>query len=202
MMFLVSRARLQWEDRSRNARVFRLDGRAEPVRIGRNPRSDVCLDDISVSRHHVLLSPVGDTWFAENVSAHGTIVETDRAPAPLLGRHALSHGDRLRVGKLVVTYKDEDEPVLTATAPIAAHGPEPALTSKEREVLVALCRPVAERSGPPPSNEELASGLHLSVDGVRSHLRSIYAKFDLLEGTATQRRAALIQLAIDEGYVR
>jgi DNA-binding CsgD family transcriptional regulator len=191
----VSRARVTWVDRQRQVRELRLGGRAAPVQIGRSPRCDVCLDDASVSRHHVLLSPVGATWYAENVSAHGTLVDT----APLLGRHALRHGDRLRMGNVVVTYKDEDEEALTVTAPLTVHVP---LTAKEREVLVALCRPVLERTGPPPSNEELARSLVLSVDGVRSHLRSIYAKLALVEGTATQRRAALVALAIEQGYVR
>src|SRR5262249_61858882 len=102
-MYEVSRARVQWIDRYRRVREFRLEG-AGPVRIGRNPRCEVCLDDISVSRHHVLISLIGDTWFAENVSTHGTIVESDHPPTRLNGRHALSSGDRLRLGRSVVTF--------------------------------------------------------------------------------------------------
>jgi DNA-binding CsgD family transcriptional regulator len=187
-------------DQDRRLREFRLAG-AEPVRIGRNPGCEVCLDDISVSRHHVLISLIGDTWFAENVSAHGTVVETDHRPIRLTGRYALSSGDRLRLGRTVVTFRDEDEAPVHVTVPLRERSLATALTLKEREVLIALCTPVARRTGPPLSNDELAAGLNLSIDGVRSHLRSIYSKLGLTEGTAAQRRTALVQLAIDEGYV-
>ena len=191
---------MQWLDRYRRVREYRLSG-SGPVRVGRNPSCEVCLDDLSVSRNHVLISLIGDTWFAENVSAHGTVVETDHQPLKLQGRYALSSGVRLRLGRSVITFKDEDEAPVHVTVPLDQRKLAAALTFKEREVLAALCRPVAERTGPPLSNDELAAGLNLSVDGVRSHLRSIYSKLELTAGTAAQRRAALVQLAIDEGYV-
>ena len=190
----MSRARLQWIDRERRLREFRLVA-GEPVRVGRHPSCDVVLEEASVSRHHLLLSLIGDTWFAENLSSHGTVVEAER----LSGRRALSSGDRLRLGGAVVRFKEEDEVPVNITVPLGAR--RAALTAKEREVLVALARPVAARRGPPLSNEEIAAELVLSLDGVRSHLRSIYAKFDLTDGTPAQRRAALVQRALDEGYV-
>src|SRR4051794_20398589 len=126
----MSRARLQWIDAERRLREFRLAG-GEPVRGGRHPSCDVVLEEPSGSRHHVLLSPIGDTWFAENLSAHGTTVDSAR----LAGRRVLTNGDRLRLGRLVVTFKDEDERSASVTVPVDARRIE--LTAKEREVLVA-----------------------------------------------------------------
>jgi DNA-binding CsgD family transcriptional regulator len=197
-MNVMTRARLWWIDSQRTVREHRLDATTGPIRVGRHPACEVCIDDSSVSRHHLLLTPVGETWFVEDV-ADGTTEFERRERAALLSRRSLLDGDRLYVGRLTLVYKDEDELELGDTE--HAELSRVALTRGERSVLDQLCKPVIERTGPPASNKEIAAALFLSIDGVRSHLKSMYGKFGIAEGTAAQRRAALVRNAIDGRYV-
>ena len=75
------------------------------------------------------------------------------------------------------------------------------LREREQDVLNELCKPVLESAGPPASNVEIADALFLSLDGVRSNLKSLYRKFGIRSGTPDQRRAQLVQRAIDEVYI-
>jgi DNA-binding CsgD family transcriptional regulator len=161
---------------------------------------EICLaEDPSISRHHLLLTSVGTTWYVENVGKSGTTLDGQE---PLLGRRALTSGDRLFVGRFMLTFLDEDQPMIadeTTTTPIGP-GSRIAVTYKEHEVLALLCDPVIAGTGPPLTNQQIADTLFIGLDGVRSHLKALYRKFSVPLGTGSWRRAELVRRAIDEGY--
>jgi hypothetical protein len=75
----------------------------------------------------------------------------------------------------------------------------------QRSVLVELCRPVLEsrnRDAQPPTNDQIAASLIISVDTVRSHLKALYGAFEVPASAAPgQKRAILVAKAIEGGYV-
>ena len=75
---------------------------ADRLTLGRDERSDVLLDDVSVSRHHALLLRVGDDLCIRDLgSVNGTYVNGAR-----VSDAALADGDVLRVGafRMLVAY--------------------------------------------------------------------------------------------------
>jgi DNA-binding NarL/FixJ family response regulator len=77
------------------------------------------------------------------------------------------------------------------------------LSDAERRVLVALCRPLAVRGSVavPASNREIADELHLSVDGVKTHIRALFEKLDIENLPQYQKRTELARRALDTGLV-
>jgi ATP/maltotriose-dependent transcriptional regulator MalT len=77
------------------------------------------------------------------------------------------------------------------------------LTDGERRVLVALCRPLAARRGAaiPASNREIAAELHLSTDGVKTHVRALFAKLGIEDLPQYRKRTELARRALDLGLV-
>jgi hypothetical protein len=77
------------------------------------------------------------------------------------------------------------------------------LTETQLGILAALCRPLAggNHLAAPATNQEIAAELFLSGDAVKGHLRTLYRKFGIDDVPQNQKRARLIELAIDGGYV-
>ena len=87
----------------------------------------------------------------------------------------------------------------TALAKDAALDAE--LSKQQRRVLAELCRPLRDQ-GPyasPATNQEIAAAIHLSEVAVKSHLRTLFAKFGLAELPQNRKRAALAEAAIRSG---
>ncbi len=72
------------------------------------------------------------------------------------------------------------------------------LTQREREVVDALSRPLREegRGARPASNRQIAAEVFLSLDAVKGHLRTIYAKLGLDTLRQNEKRAALAALGL------
>jgi DNA-binding CsgD family transcriptional regulator len=70
------------------------------------------------------------------------------------------------------------------------------LTDTQLAILAALCRPIAA------TDKEIADELSLGVDEVEVHLRTLYRKFGIDGLPESQKRARLVELAIDGGYAR
>jgi len=71
---------------------FRLE--AEHTKIGRHPDSEIFLDDITVSRSHVVIDRTPDGYVLRDVgSLNGTYVNKERAD-----KATLHHGDEVQVG--------------------------------------------------------------------------------------------------------
>lgn len=77
------------------------------------------------------------------------------------------------------------------------------LTQTQLGILRALCRPIAagDRFATPATNQEIAEEVYLSVDAVKSHLRTLYRKFGIEDLPQNQKRARLVELALGAGLV-
>lgn len=77
------------------------------------------------------------------------------------------------------------------------------LTDTQLGILAALCRPLAggNHFATPATNQEIAEEVFLSVDAVKGHLRTLYRKFGIEDLPHNQKRARLVELAIEGGYV-
>ena len=66
------------------------------------------------------------------------------------------------------------------------------LSTTQRRVLVALCRPTGpDGFASPATDQQIADELFLSVGEVRTHLRVLYAKLGIEQAARTSRGSAL-----------
>ena len=81
--------------------------------------------------------------------------------------------------------------------------PRVRLTDTQRQIIVALCRSHADgsRYATPATNQEIAAEVYLSVDAVKAHLRALYRKFGVEPLPHNQKRARLVELVIEGGYL-
>jgi predicted component of type VI protein secretion system len=176
-------------------------GDRERVVIGRVAGNDVVLDwDRQVSRSHAQLERLGNDWALvdDGLSRNGSHVNDER----ILGRRRLSDGDVVRVGRTTIVFR---APAAGFESTLDAHSMPPVrLTDGERRILVALCAPFAAegRAAPTPAtNAEIAEALNLSVDGVKTHVRSLFSKLGVGELPQYQKRTELARRALDRGLV-
>ena len=170
--------------------------------LGRSPSADVRLeDDPQVSRVHARLERVAGTWTVVDggLSRNGTFVNGRRVE----GRQALHDRDELRLGTTVLRLRlpDDEEPSTQVAAPLLSAD---RLTPAQRAVLAALCRPYAS-DGPvaaPASNAQIAAELFLSVETVKTHLRSVCLRLGIEHLPATQKRLRLVDTALRHGLVQ
>ena len=77
---------------------FRLE--ADHTNVGRHPDSEIFLDDITVSRRHVVLDREPDGYILRDVgSLNGTYVNRERADEA-----RLRHGDEVQVGRYRLSF--------------------------------------------------------------------------------------------------
>jgi pSer/pThr/pTyr-binding forkhead associated (FHA) protein len=70
------------------------------VKAGRHPESDIFLDDITVSRRHVEITPTGGGYAVRDVgSLNGTYVNRER-----IDEVPLAPGDEVQIGKFKLVY--------------------------------------------------------------------------------------------------
>jgi pSer/pThr/pTyr-binding forkhead associated (FHA) protein len=70
------------------------------VKAGRHPESDIFLDDITVSRRHVEISPADGGYSVRDVgSLNGTYVNRER-----IDEVPLAPGDEVQIGKFKLVY--------------------------------------------------------------------------------------------------
>ena len=164
--------------------------------LGRATTNDVVvLLDPSVSRLHAVIERYPTGFCVRDLgSANGTFVNGE----PVRGETRLRTGDELRLGNSRLTFfvVGDDNSEVTAVA----EGP-PVLTRRERDLLLALCRPLLEGEAfaPPAGIRQMASELFVSEAAVKFHLANLYDKFGLseqAEGGAPSRRVTLASEAI------
>lgn len=174
----------------------------ESVTVGRASSNDLVLDDDPlVSRTHVVLERLGGSWSAEDngLSRNGTFLNGRR----LTGRSPLRDRDQLGVGRTLLTFccpgQLRDDATL-AGEPLMAMAK---VTHAQRAVLVALCRPDADRHpyATPATNQDIADALVLSVDAVKSHLRALFHVFGIDHLPQNQKRVRLAEMAVQLGVV-
>jgi pSer/pThr/pTyr-binding forkhead associated (FHA) protein len=70
------------------------------VKAGRHPESDIFLDDITVSRRHVEITPTDEGYTVRDVgSLNGTYVNRER-----IDEVRLAPGDEVQIGKFKLVY--------------------------------------------------------------------------------------------------
>jgi predicted component of type VI protein secretion system len=190
---------LVYRDEHAYQRTFPLDDAVERVRIGRGTGADLRLAwDREVSRIHAELERLGGGWALsdDGLSANGTFINGER----LRGRRRLAGGDRIRIGKTELTFRAMSDDGSDTYVPALARPPVE-LSRTQRKVLVALSRPYAGGAphAVPATNQQIAAELHLSVDAVKTHLRVLYIKFEIAGLPQNQKRARLVELAIERG---
>jgi hypothetical protein len=98
-----------WQDDVEQTQTF-----SEPFTIGRDPDCDVTVENTSVSRTHVKVSPVGGQWHVEDLdSGNGTFLDTLRVHEAVLPMNStLQLGDtiklRLKVPEAAENITDEE----------------------------------------------------------------------------------------------
>ena len=175
----------------------------EPAKltVGRRAEADVALSwDPEVSRLHALLEHVGDDWVVvdDGLSRNGSFLDGTK----VIGRRRLSDASRLVFGETVVIFRDPADSHSQTTASLPLSAATIPVTPMQRKVLVELCRPVNESAfATPATNKEIAEAVHLSVDAVKAHLRSLFERFGLEELPQNQKRGRLAATALVAGLV-
>jgi pSer/pThr/pTyr-binding forkhead associated (FHA) protein len=174
----------------------------EKVTLGRRTSADVPLPwDEEVSRLHAELVRTGDDWTVsdDGLSLNGSFVNGE----PVGGRRRLRDGDAVRVGATVLVFRDPRDQESQATAPSADLRKVVSLTAAQKRVLVALCRPFKESAVfvTPPTNDQIAQELFLSVDAVKKHLRTLFEKFGVEHLPQNEKRARLVERAFAGGFI-
>src|SRR5688500_9782245 len=192
---------LVYRDGEDAQRIVSLDGR-ERVSLGRRAENDVAFEwDSAVSRVHAIIERVGGEWTVvdDGLSQNGTWIGTER----LGGRRRLHDGDVVRLGSTMVAYCDPAAATATATRADADVNAAVELTATQRKGLVALARPFADGHGlaSPATNQDIANELYLSVDAVKTHLRTLFRKFGIGDVPQNQKRLQLVERAMLAGVV-
>ena len=168
----------------------------EELTIGRIETNDVSLpSDKLVSRLHAALKRYGGSWCLRDLgSANGTFVNGRR----LTGEWTLEPGDEITIGKTSLVFKTPARPGEDMTAQGTTR---PQLTARERDVLVALCRPALSGDvfTEPASVRVVAEQLFITEAAVKQHLLHLYDKLGIED--AEQRRTRLANEAFRRGVV-
>jgi pSer/pThr/pTyr-binding forkhead associated (FHA) protein len=171
------------------------------VTVGADPSNNVCIDgDDAVSRLHAVVENYGSGWALRDLgSRNGTYLHGER----VLTERTLRAGDELRIGNTRLIFRDHAGSDRDARrTQVLAVDPPPELTRRERDVLVALCRPLAS-SDPftqPASIKAIAKELVVTEAAVKQHLLHLYDKFDLND-QSENRRVRLANEAIRRGLL-
>jgi hypothetical protein len=185
----------------RGQRIVDLDAHGHRLSFGRGLSNDVSLPhDTEVSRLHAELECIGGEWTVsdDGLSRNGTYVNGQR----ISGRHRLRDGDVIRVGRTSIAYRrpetEDSQPTQIAGERLTLGE----LPPTQRQVLVALARPYKhDEFAVPATNQEIASELHLSVDAVKSHLRSLFLRFGIEHLPQNQKRSRLVAEALQSGVL-
>jgi predicted component of type VI protein secretion system len=170
---------------------------ADRVVIGRSPLSDVVLGgDNQASRTHAVLDRIAGRWILRDIgSRNGTRVNGRRVLDPV----RLRPGDEITIGRSALVL----QALPPADDPVTEHQPPPpALTARERDVLLAIVRPLLA-AGPfrqPASTAEIARTLWVTDNAVKRRLAHLYRKFGI-DGRGASRQARLAAAALQRGAI-
>lgn len=180
--------------------VFPRDRRE--VTIGRNPAADLSLSwDLEVSGLHAQMQYLAGelTLVDDGLSRNGSFVNSE----PVRGRRRLRDRDRLRFGRTVVLVRCPFDSRLRTVSAVEMPVLASSLSAQQRNVLVALCRPLIHGGefATPATNQEIADELFLSVAAVKLHLRALCEKLGIGDLPKNTKRLALAGRAVQGGLV-
>jgi FHA domain-containing protein/regulatory LuxR family protein len=192
---------LLFRDGDGRQRIVRLEG-SEHLTVGRDEDADISLNwDSQVSRVHAEVECMGSQWTVadDGLSRNGSFLNGER----VTGRRRLVDGDVLRFGRTQIAFC-APELGRSSTTMLGDDIPSAdALSAAQRRVLVALCRPYkgSPSFATPATNQEIADELVLSIDAVKTHLRIVFQKFGVEHLPQNQKRARLVERALQSGIV-
>lgn len=179
------------------SRLVPLEG--DRITVGRAQANDLPIPlDETLSRLHAVLERLPGGWSVRDLgSRNGTFVNGKR----IWAEHALHPNDEIRAGETEMVFRSL-APLVSETETWAG-GNLPELTRRERDVLVALCRPAFSGSvfTAPASIRDIGKALFITDGAVKQHLLNLYDKFHIPE-TGENRRIQLANEAIRRGAVR
>jgi pSer/pThr/pTyr-binding forkhead associated (FHA) protein len=183
-------------------KIVTLEPAMTRLSIGRNPTNDVSLPwDEEVSRLHAELECIGGEWTIsdDGLSRNGTFVGGSR----ITGRVRLRDGDVIRAGATAIAYRRPSAAGLSSPTNVGVPRiSRDDLPATQRQVLVALARPYKhDEFAAPASNNRIAEELHLSVDAVKAHLRTLFQRFGIEDLPPNQKRSRLVAEALQSGVV-
>jgi DNA-binding CsgD family transcriptional regulator len=192
---------LRWRTADGEQRLYPLPGGHDRVEIGRGSECHVSLPwDAKVSRAHAYLERIGGQWAVvdDQISVNGSFVNGTRVG----GHHRLKDRDRLCFGDTYVEYRypcvdDRESTEREMDRPAAIP-----VSPTQRQVLIALCRPVNDSiSALPATNRQIADEIHLSVHAVKAHLRILFERFSLTGVPQNEKRARLAHAVLASGLL-
>ncbi|MFP5346752.1 MAG: FHA domain-containing protein [Actinomycetes bacterium] len=192
---------LMYRDDTGAQRSFALEDRTS-VTIGRGSASLLRLAwDERVSRVHALLEMVGHDWTLvdDGLSRNGTFLNGER----LSGRRRLRDGDTFVIGSTSFRYRDGGAATSQRTKVGEQLVTAASLSPTQRQIVTALCRPYKHDDpyATPASNQQIADELFLSVDAVKTHLRTLFQKFHIEDLPQNQKRVKLVERVLGLGIV-
>jgi hypothetical protein len=178
-------------------RSWRFSLEADRTTVGKAAENDVSLaEDPTTSHLHAVLERFPAGWCVTDLgSSNGTWVNGER----IWSSHRLRHGDEIRVGQTRLIFRD---PLNAGGAQTEAEDVAPSLTTRERDVLVALCRPLLDRDmfTEPASTRKIGEELVITDAAVKQHLANLYDKFGVAAGDS-HRRSRLANEVLRRGAV-
>jgi hypothetical protein len=178
-------------------RDWRVPLEGERMTIGKSGENDVPLpDDPTASHLHAVVERFPAGWCVADLgSSNGTWLNGTR----IWSSQRLRHGDEIRVGQTRLIFRDFQG---AGGAQTEAEEAPPTLTARERDVLVALCRPLLARDmfTEPASTRAIADELVITQAAVKQHLANLFDKFGVSTGESN-RRVRLANDALRRGAV-
>jgi predicted component of type VI protein secretion system len=179
------------------AHSWRISLEADRTTVGKAAENDVALEDDPTASHlHAVLERFPAGWCVADLgSSNGTSVNGER----IWSAHRLRHGDEIRVGQTRLIFRD---PVAAGGSMTEVEDAPPTLTARERDVLIALCRPLLDRDmfTEPAATRAIAEELVITQPAVKQHLANLYDKFGV-GGDQSNRRSRLANEALRRGAV-
>jgi pSer/pThr/pTyr-binding forkhead associated (FHA) protein len=170
--------------------------KTEALAAGTSAENGLVIDDPKVSRLHAVFEYFHAGWTVRDLgSRNGTFVNGER----IVSSRTLHDEDQIRVGETLLVFRTQQR----AAASTQAADPPPDLTPRERDVLRALCRPLASGDvfTEPASLARIAAELFVTDEAVKQHLRNLYAKFGLHDHADRRRRVQLANEALRRGAI-
>jgi pSer/pThr/pTyr-binding forkhead associated (FHA) protein len=191
-----------FRDEDGRQQLVDLDARdAQRLTIGRSPASDIPLPwDQEASRLHAELERIAGEWTVvdDGRSRNGTFLNEER----IAGRRLLEDGDVLRIGRTLLAFRCATGASAPPTTIDRPQTPGAEISAAQRRVLVALCRPYGTAAlAAPATNRQIADELVVSVDTVKTHLRTLFDMFGVGPMPQNQKRAALAREVLARGIV-
>ncbi|MFZ0974796.1 MAG: FHA domain-containing protein [Solirubrobacteraceae bacterium] len=176
---------------------WRFELQADRTTVGKAPENDISLAEDSTASHlHAMLERFPAGWCVSDLgSSNGTWVNGER----IWSSRRLRDGDEIRLGQSRLIFR---EPLSVGGTKTEVEDAPPTLTTRERDVLLALCRPLLDRDmfTEPASTRAIANELVITQAAVKQHLANLYDKFGI-PPSDSNRRAGLANDALRRGAV-